>query len=50
MNKAKRSSASSHSFPDDISLVSVHALANGRYSKSEEYSSYWIALLISDQF
>jgi len=50
MNKAKRSSASSHSFSDYISLVGVHALAHGRYSKSEKYSSYCIVLFISDQF
>jgi len=49
MNKAKRSSTSSHSFSDDISLVGVQALANGRYSMSEEYSSYCIVLFISDQ-
>jgi hypothetical protein len=50
MHKAKHNSANSHSFSDDISLVGVHALANGRYSKSEEYISYCIDLFISDQF
>jgi len=50
MNKAKRNSSSSHSFSDDISLVRVHVLANGRHSTTEEYSSYFIVLFISDQF